>query len=336
MALTGSYCTRDCTAAERARGFNAPPTVMRSELQIPSSRRVGAVASLPMSLEEVVGAAYGPYRLRIAPEKVQEYVTATGDEQDRWLEYAPPSFAGALLFVAAPHFLNDQRVRPYTGVLVHVDQSFTWHSPLEISTPIIIGGRVEKVRERGGRFFVSFHADVAGDDGDKLLDSTSTFLMGESTGVPPGDDQGEPPVWRRELNDLPSPQPWPGVGSLPDLDKSASRIDLVRYAAASGDYNPIHFDHEAARGAGLSGIVVHGLMMAAWATQPVASVSARPDPIAHTKLRFRNPLHPAAQARVSASVRDVAGDEGDAQVTVSVTAGEEVLVTGTCVARLSR
>lgn len=288
-----------------------------------------------MSLEEVVGATYGPYRLRISPEKVGEYVAATGDEPDRWLNHAPPSYAGGLLFVAAPHFLDDPRVRPYTGVLVHVDQSFTWHAPLVVGTSITVAGRVDKVRERSGRFFVTFLAEVLTDGGERLLDSASTFLMGEGSGSLADDDRAEPPVWKRELSDVPLPQPWPGIGSLPELAKSASRIDLVKYAAASGDYNPIHFDHDAARNAGLPGIVVHGLLTAAWALQSVTSVSARPDPIAHAKLRFRNPLPPGAPATVTAAVRDTALDEGDAQVSIKVRRTDEDLVTGMCVVRLS-
>ena len=159
--------------------------------------------------------------------------------------------------------------------------------------------------------------------------------MGEGDDIAEGSEQPEPPVWKRELSDVPMPRPWPGIGPLPELAKSASRLDLVKYAAASGDYNPIHFDHDAACNAGLPGIVVHGLLMAAWATQSITSGAARPDPIAHAKLRFRNPLRPGTQAMVTGEVRDIAEDEGDAQVAVTVSAGEEQLVTGNCVVRLS-
>ena len=288
-----------------------------------------------MSLGEVVDATYGPYRLRISPEKVAEFVAATGDEPDRWLDHAPPSYAGGLLFVAAPHFLNDPRVRPHTGVLVHVDQSFTWYAPLTVGAPITITARVDKVRERAGRFFVTFLAEVTLDGAEPLVESVSTFLMGEGSGATSGDSRHELPVWKRELNDLPLPRPWPGIGGVSELAKSASRADLVRYAGASGDFNPIHFDHDAAREAGLPGIVVHGLLMAAWATQAVTSVNALPDPIAHAKFRFRNPLYPGTQAAVTARVKDVAQDGDDARVSVKLQCGGDDLVTVSCVVRLS-
>lgn len=283
----------------------------------------------------MAGTTYGPYAMRISPEKVAEYVDATGDEPDRWIENAPPSFAAALLFIVAPHFLDDVRVRPFTGVLVHVDQTFTWHGPLAIGEAIRVTGRVDKVRERGGRYFVTFNADVETATGDKLLDAVATFLMGTGAAAESGDDEGEPPVWRRELNERPMVRPRPDVGQDSEpISKSASRLDLVKYAAASGDYNPIHFDHDAARQAGLPGIVVHGLLMAAWAMQVAAGFSGRPDPLAHLKVRFRNPLRPAAAASASGQIRDIAEDGGDARAVLEVRSGDEQLVTAQCVVRL--
>jgi len=288
-----------------------------------------------MSLEEVAGATYGPYPMRIARQKVAEYLAVTGDESVRWAEHAPPSFAGALLFVVAPHFLDDPRVRPFTGVLVHVDQTFTWHGPLPIDAAISITGRVDKIRERGGRYFVTFSAAVETAGGDRLLDAVATFLMGEGTPPEGGDDPGEPAVGQRGRNEQPSLRPRPGIGEpLIPISKSASRVDLVKYAAASGDYNPVHFDHEAARHSGLEGIVVHGLLMSAWAMQIAAGISARPDPLAHIKIRFRNPLSPAAQAQVSGVIREIAADESDCQVTLEVASGDDKLVTAGCVVRL--
>lgn len=289
-----------------------------------------------MSLEDVIGSRYGPYRIGVSPEKVAEFVSATGDQPDRWEQYAPPSFAGALLFVAAPHFLEDVRVKPFTGVLVHVDQSFTWYGPLEIGAAITVVGHVDKVRERSGRFFVTFSAEVVDDAGDKLLDAVATFLMAKGVADSQVDDLAEPAVWHRGLNETPSVRPLPGIGEdFNPMAKSASRVDLVKYAAASGDYNPIHFDHQAARSAGLSGIVVHGLLMAAWAMQAAAAVSDRPDPLAHMKLRFRNPLRPAAAATVTGLLKDVSADTADAQLALVVTSGDEQLVTAQCVARLA-
>ena len=49
--------------------------------------------------------------------------------------------------------------------------------------------------------------------------------------------------------------------ALPELVKApVSRTQLVKYAGASGDFNPIHYDDEAARSGGLEGVIAHGML----------------------------------------------------------------------------
>ena len=128
-----------------------------------------------------------------------------------------------------------------------------------------------------------------------------------------------------------------GFGPLPDalhqgwsgITRSASRLDLVKYAAASGDFNPIHFDHDAARGAGLAGVVVHGLLMAAWLLQPVAALGNGAAPLASAKLRFRDPLFPAEAAALSGRARD----DGAWDVTLERASDAATLVTARVMVR---
>lgn len=49
-----------------------------------------------------------------------------------------------------------------------------------------------------------------------------------------------------------------------------TRADLVRYAAASGDPNPIHQDEAVARSVGLPGVIAHGMLTLALAARAVA------------------------------------------------------------------
>ncbi|ABO66876.1 MULTISPECIES: MaoC family dehydratase [Geobacillus] len=53
---------------------------------------------------------------------------------------------------------------------------------------------------------------------------------------------------------------WQVGQSLPEVTLSpVSRLDLIKYAGASGDYNPIHTIDEEAKKAGLPGIIAHGM-----------------------------------------------------------------------------
>ena len=47
------------------------------------------------------------------------------------------------------------------------------------------------------------------------------------------------------------------------------RETLVRYAGASGDFNPIHYRDDVARSAGLPGVLAHGMLTMGLAVQPV-------------------------------------------------------------------
>lgn len=48
-----------------------------------------------------------------------------------------------------------------------------------------------------------------------------------------------------------------------------SKEQLVRYAGASGDFNPLHTDDETARKAGFDGVVAHGMLIMGFLTQAV-------------------------------------------------------------------
>jgi acyl dehydratase len=256
-------------------------------------------------LTDLVGRTYGPFHLRTSVEKVEEFVLATGDDPGQWEFHTPPGFAAVALFKSAPAFFQDEDAAAYAGTLVHVDQTFTWARPLpqEVDTRVI--GVVESVRHRGEMYFVTFTTRTEDDAGETYVDASSTFLMTEGSLRHERVTVESEPGWdERAESEAPSAVALPPVGyPLPPLLKSASRADLVRYAGATRDWNPIHWDHDAAVDAGLPGIIVHGLLMAAWVTQAAGRVGQGPVPLSHMRLRFRQALRPAAQAEVVVEVK---------------------------------
>lgn len=256
-------------------------------------------------LSDLVGRTYGPFHLRTSVEKVEEFVIATGDDPERWEFHAPPGFAAVALFKAAPAFFEDEDAADYVGTLVHVDQTFRWLRPLPQEVDLRVSGVVDSVRHRGELFFVTFTTRTENEAGDVFIEASSTFLMTDGP-LPREKVSVEPePRWdERGENDRPTPLPMPAVGdALPPMRKSASRADLVRYAGATRDWNPIHWDHQAAVKAGLPGIIAHGLLMAAWVAQSAARVAEGPVPLRHLRLRFREALRPAAQAEIEVEAK---------------------------------
>ncbi|MBT8201884.1 MAG: hypothetical protein HKN74_05350 [Acidimicrobiia bacterium] len=256
-------------------------------------------------LTDLVGRTYGPFHLRTSVEKVEEFVIATGDDPGRWEFHAPPGFAAVALFKSAPAFFEDEDAADYARTLVHVDQTFRWHRPLPQEIDARVIGEVESVRHRGEMFFVTFTTRTEDGDGGVFQEASSTFLMTEGSLPKERVTEKPEPAWdERAENDLPTAVDLPAVGeSLPPMLKSASRADLVRYAGATRDWNPIHWDHKAAVQAGLPGIIVHGLLMASWVTQAAGRTLSGPLPLASMRLRFRQALRPALQAEVLAEVK---------------------------------
>ena len=257
------------------------------------------------ALESLAVRTYGPFDLRVDPARIKAFVEATGDDPDRWNIFAPPSFAGAVLFVAAPDFFADPDAASHTDLLIHGEQVFEWKAPWRAGAGLTVTARIDRLRERGSTVFAAFAAEVADYRGREVLSSRSLFLM--SDGEPPGGqsvERPEPAPEARRANRRPSPQRFPAEGgALDPLPKSASRADLVRYAAASGDFNPIHWDHGRAVASGVGGVICHGLLLAAWATQPAAAAApGRSDPLARARIRFRSPLYPGQAARVETAV----------------------------------
>lgn len=284
-------------------------------------------------LQSLIGRSYGPSRVAVTADKVGEFVAATADDQDRWARHAPPGWAASLLFEAAPLLFADPDVRPYTAAVIHSDQHFTWLGGIEVGDPLDILGTVAAVRSRSSMHLVTFEMEAAA-GGRGLVRSRSTFVMAEAGGREGGSDpEAEPPATERAGNSSLGPVPVPPVGeALPVLQRSASRADLVRYAGATRDFNPIHWDHDAAAGAGLPGVVVHGLLMGAWAAQAAGRVAREgPFPLEELRLRFRKPLRPAVPAEVACTVKAV--EPGVARLGVAVTSGGVDLVTGEAVVR---
>jgi hypothetical protein len=75
---------------------------------------------------------------------------------------------------------------------------------------------------------------------------------------------------------------------LPPLSLRVTRADLVRYAGASGDFNPIHWSDRVAAGVGLPGVIAHGMLTMALAGRLVTQWAG--DPAGGPQLR--RALHP--------------------------------------------
>ncbi|MFI8596386.1 MaoC family dehydratase [Rothia koreensis] len=114
-----------------------------------------------------------------------------------------------------------------------------------------------------------------------------------------------------------------------------SRADLVAYAGASGDFNPIHWNERFARAVGLPGVIAHGMFTMGTAVQLVTDWVGDPGRILDYQTRFTKPVPvPDAQAdaspasggttlTVEGKIGAVDEEKGTARVDLTVSAPDE-------------
>jgi acyl dehydratase len=118
------------------------------------------------------------------------------------------------------------------------------------------------------------------------------------------------------------------VGSeLPEQTFRVTRADLVRYAGASGDLNPIHWSDRVATGVGLPGVIAHGMLTMGLAGRAVTAWTGDPGALVEYQVRFGRPVAvPDDDEGAEVTVRGrVAGllEGGRARVDLTVTSGGE-------------
>jgi acyl dehydratase len=117
---------------------------------------------------------------------------------------------------------------------------------------------------------------------------------------------------------------------LPARTFRVTRADLVRYAGASGDFNPIHWSDRTAAEVGLPGVIAHGMLTMALVGRAVIGWAGDPAAVVDYGVRFTKPVvvpddDEGAEVEVSAVVKAVTGD-GLAQLEITATCqGEKVL-----------
>ena len=117
--------------------------------------------------------------------------------------------------------------------------------------------------------------------------------------------------------------------TLPEQTYTVTRADLVRYAGASGDFNPIHWSDRVATSVGLPGVIAHGMYTLALAARALDTWAGGPGHVVELGAKFSKPVVVPDDDRgvdvvVRGTVKEVADD--GVKVALEVTCnGEKVL-----------
>lgn len=127
----------------------------------------------------------------------------------------------------------------------------------------------------------------------------------------------------------PEPMVWEPGAQLPELTVLPDRYLTVRYAGASGDFNPIHVDEQFAQQVGLPGRILHGLwtmaQVARAATEAVGGDEA-PGSLRRLEVAFRGMAVPEKEVVVTGEVQEV--QDGLATLSLTARQGKARVVRG--------
>lgn len=127
--------------------------------------------------------------------------------------------------------------------------------------------------------------------------------------------------------------------AIPKLVKSpVSHLQLVRYAGASGDFNPLHTDPKIGESIGIGGIIAHGMLIMGFVGQMLSDYVG-PTALRKFDVRFKGMTRLNDQITCTGTITEKYEADGEARIAGKVQAVDQngdVKVTGTFVATLSR
>ena len=94
---------------------------------------------------------------------------------------------------------------------------------------------------------------------------------------------------------------------IPERSNVLDRAQLVQYAGASGDFNPIHWNPDFAQMVGLPGVIGHGMFTMALVTRALAEWAGDPGAVRRVRVEFRKEVLP--EEKVVAKGRVLEKDE---------------------------
>lgn len=108
-------------------------------------------------------------------------------------------------------------------------------------------------------------------------------------------------------------------------ERECDRYRPIYYAAASGDFNPIHIDPEVGEMAGLGGVILQGLCTMAWAAEAAVNYAGDPGRVKRVRVRFSRPVAPGDTVTFQGTTRKVENGRAVAELTAKNQRGEDVL-----------
>lgn len=261
------------------------------------------------SFQNLVGQKRAAITSIIEQGAVTRFAEAVGDLNPLYLDeayarsnspwrglIAPPTFLCAIPY-DRPYFPHSPDFSFF-----NVENSFTISRPVRVGEAITTVAVVTRAARRGARLLVELRCEYRDQRQELAGVGTISFIIGEKQLDLEAVAQGNPnqslgPAYLAgvetpfetglALEGLLPEQLRPGLLLPPQVKAPLTSIQLVKFAAASNDFNPIHFDKDYAISSGLPGVIAHGLLKIAFLAQYTTDCLGPRAVLRHITARYR-------------------------------------------------
>jgi 3-hydroxybutyryl-CoA dehydratase len=115
------------------------------------------------------------------------------------------------------------------------------------------------------------------------------------------------------------------VGDTFTLVRTCDPYRPIYYAAASGDFNPIHIDPKVGEEAGLGGVILQGLCTLGWAVDAFIRYLGDPGKVSGVCVRFSKPVKPNDTVTIVGTVTSIENGTITAELEATNQRGDDVL-----------
>jgi len=230
---------------------------------------------------ELLGRKYKAPAVFADPEATIAYAKATDDDNPAYTDesreggiIAPPLYAVRPLMDSVGMCVGDKELNADLLRLVHGEQEMIFHRPLKPWDLVNPRAEVYAIEDKSSGQLLQCKQYLWA-DGELVNETISGYFI---RGKKKGDGPAKPKA---------APAPEPERDYVFEQAYTVAQDQPVRYAAASGDSNPIHTDPEIAKAAGHPNVILHGLCTMAFAQKAVVNNYLDGDPARLKRLKVR-------------------------------------------------
>jgi acyl dehydratase len=273
-----------------------------------------------------LGKSYSSMPAEVTLDSLQNYARACNDHNPRYFDsgvpggiVAPPLYAVVVTWLPLISAMTDPELGANLLRLLHTAQDMEFFAPIRPGDRISAEARIAAVQVVGGGESLILELHASNQHREVISRIRFTVLI-RGRRDPASEAESRAADTGNSTRGAP----------LCLVTETIARDQTWRYAAASGDRNPIHVDENVAKMAALPGIIVHGLCAMAFAARAVIDQLCGSDPLRLNQLavRFVRPIFPGDSLTTSIWPADEDGEHHRFAFTTANASGAIVMRDG--------